>query len=153
MHQKYLDSQQTQHYQFFTWKQNYNVIPLSPNLPSPKWKIVQQSEMFLCCFNSLWPGDAIWWHKSELILAQVMACCLTAPSHHPNQCWLLIKRSSGIHLKAISHKIPPQPSIIKMRFKIDYLKFNLNLLGANDLTHLPLVPHICDSESGQHWFR
>ena len=23
----------------------------------------------------------------------------------------------------------------------------------SDLTHLPLVPHICVSESGQHWFR
>ena len=22
-----------------------------------------------------------------------------------------------------------------------------------ELTHLPLVPHICDSELGQHWFR
>ena len=25
--------------------------------------------------------------------------------------------------------------------------------GANGLTHLPLVPHICTSESCQHWFR
>ena len=23
----------------------------------------------------------------------------------------------------------------------------------DDLTHLPLVPHIYDIESGQHWFR
>ena len=26
-------------------------------------------------------------------------------------------------------------------------------LGFNDLTHLPLVPHICVSNSGQLWFR
>ena len=26
-------------------------------------------------------------------------------------------------------------------------------LGLSVLTHLPLVPHICVSESGQHWFR
>ena len=25
--------------------------------------------------------------------------------------------------------------------------------SLNELTHLPLVPHICVSESGQHWFR
>ena len=25
--------------------------------------------------------------------------------------------------------------------------------GGDGLTRLPLVPHICVSESGQHWFR
>ena len=32
----------------------------------------------------------IWWHKSWSTLAQVMACCLMAPSHYLNQCWLII---------------------------------------------------------------
>ena len=32
-------------------------------------------------FNSLRPSDVIWQHRSESTLAQVMACCLTAPSH------------------------------------------------------------------------
>ena len=41
-------------------------------------------------FSSLWPNDAIWWHRSGSPLAQVMACCLTAPSHYLNQCWLMI---------------------------------------------------------------
>ena len=40
--------------------------------------------------NSLGPGDTIWWHKSGSTLARVMACCLTAPSHYLNQCWLII---------------------------------------------------------------
>ena len=39
-------------------------------------------------FNSLCSGDTIWRHRSESTLAQVMACCFTAPSHHLNQCWL-----------------------------------------------------------------
>ena len=38
--------------------------------------------------NSLWPSDAIWRHRSGSTLAQVMACCLTAPSHYLNQYWL-----------------------------------------------------------------
>ena len=38
--------------------------------------------------NSLRPSDAIWRHTSGSTLAQVMACCLTAPSHYLNQCWL-----------------------------------------------------------------
>ena len=32
--------------------------------------------------NSLWPSDAIWRQRSESTLAQVLACCLTAPSHY-----------------------------------------------------------------------
>ena len=39
-------------------------------------------------FNSLWPSDTIWRHRFGSTLAQVMACCLTAPSHYLNQCWL-----------------------------------------------------------------
>ena len=31
-------------------------------------------------FNSLWPGDDKLRYRSGLTLAQVMACCLTAPS-------------------------------------------------------------------------
>ena len=38
--------------------------------------------------NSLWPSDAIWRQGSRSTLVQVMACCLTAPSHYLNQCWL-----------------------------------------------------------------
>ena len=41
-------------------------------------------------FNSLGPSDAIWRWRSWSTLVQVMACCLTAPSHYLNQCWLII---------------------------------------------------------------
>ena len=40
--------------------------------------------------NSLWLSDVIWRQGSRSTLAQVMACCLTAPSHYLNQCWLMI---------------------------------------------------------------
>ena len=40
--------------------------------------------------NSLYPSDALWWHRSGSTLAQAMACCLMAPSHYLNQCWLII---------------------------------------------------------------
>ena len=39
---------------------------------------------------SFWPSDAIWRQRSGSALTQVMACCLTAPSHYLNQCWLII---------------------------------------------------------------
>ena len=48
-----------------------------------KWK-----KYFL---NSLWPSDAIWQYSSGSPLTQVVPCCLTAPSHYLNQCWLVIK--------------------------------------------------------------
>ena len=41
-----------------------------------------------CC--SLRPSDAIWRQGSRSTLVQVMACCLTAPSHYLNQYWLII---------------------------------------------------------------
>ena len=44
------------------------------------------------CLNSLGPSDAIWRWRSWSRLVQVMACCLTAPSHYLNQSWLIISR-------------------------------------------------------------
>ena len=38
----------------------------------------------------MWPSEAIWRQRSESTFAQVMACCLTAPSHYLNQCWFII---------------------------------------------------------------
>ena len=36
--------------------------------------------VIFCWVNSLWPSDTIWRQRSGSTLAQVMACCLTAPS-------------------------------------------------------------------------
>ena len=47
------------------------------------WLIVFSYE-----FNSLWPSDAIWCHKTWSTLVQVVGCCLTAPNHYLNRCWL-----------------------------------------------------------------
>ena len=44
------------------------------------------------CVNSVWPSDAILRRRSGA-LAQVMACCLTVPSHYLNQCGLIISNS------------------------------------------------------------
>ena len=52
-----------------------------------------QASVSLCkVLNSLRPSDAIWWQRSGSTLAQVMACCLTAPSHYLNQGWLIISK-------------------------------------------------------------
>ena len=38
-------------------------------------------------FNSLWPSDAIWCHRSRSTLVQVMVCYLMVPNHYLNQYW------------------------------------------------------------------
>ena len=43
-------------------------------------------KMTLNPINSLWPSDPLRRQGNESTLAQVMACCLTAPSHYLNQC-------------------------------------------------------------------
>ena len=37
-------------------------------------------------------SDAIWRHRSELTLAQVIACCLKVPSLYLNHCWLFFSK-------------------------------------------------------------
>ena len=54
--------------------------------------IIWQRYEVVFFFNSLWTNDAIWLHISGSTLAQVMACCLTAPSHYLNQCWLITSK-------------------------------------------------------------
>ena len=44
-------------------------------------------------FKSLWPSDAIWWHRSGWT------------SHYLDQCLLIIKVCCGIHLRTISPEI------------------------------------------------
>ena len=41
--------------------------------------------------NLLFASDSLWHHKTCLTLVQVMACCLTAPNHNLNQCWLTLQ--------------------------------------------------------------
>ena len=57
--------------------------------------------------NSLCPSDAIWHPGSGSTLAQVMACCLTAPSHYLNQCWLISKvQWHASHKRYLNHQWP-----------------------------------------------
>ena len=76
-------------------------------------------------FNSLGPSDAIWWCRSVSKLSQVMACCLTAPSHYLNQCWLIISKlhwhsyegNLTLDALAISHKYHLENHLSKFSFK------------------------------------
>ena len=80
-------------------------------------------------------------------LAQVMACCLTAPSHYLNQCWLTI---SMVHWHSCESSFTRDTSAIdhKNQLKITHLKFTLNLPGANELINHMLC---CCPQGRQGW--
>ena len=62
------------------------LIPSAENYIMSLLILAPTSKVFQ--FNSLGHSDVIWrwWSWSKLVL--VMACCLTAPSHYLNQCWI-----------------------------------------------------------------
>ena len=75
--------------------------------------------------NSLGPSDAIWWQRSGSTVAQEMACCLTAPSHYLNRCWLIISKAQWHSYKGnltrdapnISHLNPFENYVHNISFK------------------------------------
>ena len=107
---------------------NFNEILLKIATSLLKKCLLQHGAHFnqasLCWrINSLWPSDTIWWHRSRSTLVQVMACCLTAPSHYLNQCWLIISMVQW-HLSESDFTRDAQPSITKISMKITCLCFN-----------------------------
>ena len=94
--------------------------------------------------NSLWPSDAVWQQRPGSTLAQVMACCLTAPSHYLNQCWLIISKVFWHSSEDIIKRFEDTLSN-KARLKITFLKSHKDLPGANELktiSHKPLGLHV-----------
>ena len=98
--------------------------------------------------NSLSPRDTLWQHRSESTLAQVMACCLTAPSHSLNQCWFLISEDLW-HSPESNFTTSAQVTILWIIF----FKLLTHHPGANELTHCGLATPYGDRELGQHWLR
>ena len=74
---------------------------------------------FQTLINRLWPGDAIWRHRTWSALVQIMACCPTSPSHYMKQLWLII-----------SEVFRPSPD---MRLKITHLRSQSHFPGAKSM--------------------
>ena len=98
-----------------------------------KWLVLQDFDMFLVvawrngwtnsqiagdlrCHGTPVPSDAIWRYWSGSTLAQIMACCLTAPSHYLNQCWLLISEVPW-HLPDNNFTVSAQSTILYNEFE------------------------------------
>ena len=95
---------------------------------------------FWTLFYSLWPRDAIWWHRSGSTLAQVMACCLMAPSHYLSQCWFII--IDVLWHSSVSQV--PKKLIYNKCLEIALLQLQPHLPGANEL-NISVLHHIPSS--------
>ena len=73
-----------------------------------------------------------WLYRSGSTLAQVMACCLMAPSHYLIQCWLIISQ-------VVWHS--PDGNIHWKCWQIIHLKSQPHFPGGNELMQL-LVNHL-----------
>ena len=112
-------------------------------------------------FNSLWPREAIWHHRSGSILAQVMACCLNAPSQNLNNVDSRLSVSIPVqfHRKGTRYAGKDQHSKFFYAFargqwvKTDLCQIQIKLtwLQIVLLTHWGLMMHICVTE--HYWFR
>ena len=74
------------------------LITWIPGLPYVRVIVFDAQDITRSMLNSSGPTDAIWRWRSWSTLVQVMAWCLTAPSHYLNQHWLISKilwHSSG----------------------------------------------------------
>ena len=105
-----------------------------------------QTKIFLIFYNSLGPSDAIWHWRYWSRLVQVMACCLKAPSHYLNQCWLIIS-------KVLWHS---SEDIIIRRFedtntKYYIFKITLRSPRANELTIMMWLAGHAESSWMRHF--
>ena len=82
--------------------------------------------------ESLWPDEAIWWHRSGSTLVQVMAWCLMTPSHYLNQCWLHISKALGHTHGEQFHKVS------KLLFCISQ-----GPIGEKDIVDFLYNTHLC----------
>ena len=71
----------------------------------------------------------MWRHRSGSAFVQVIACCLTAPSHYPNKWWLIIK---GLLWHA-PEAIPQEMLMILIHnvFRVDAFKITMTFLWGH----------------------
>ena len=87
---------------------------------------------------------AYWCHmvkRAGSTLVQVIACCLTAPSHYLNQCWLIMSEVLQHTPGGKFRNRCPRYLLVDMSLKMTNLSFQSNLPGAKELkwwSHAPI---------------
>ena len=90
--------------------------------------------------NRLWPSDVIWRDRRRSTFAQVMVCCLTAPSHYLNQCWCIINQDQW---HSSEGNFARDTTAINQydQLKNCFSKMSFKLPEAIELTNWGLVKH------------
>ena len=81
-----------------------------------------------------------------------MACCLTAPSHYLNQCWLIIHEVSW-HSSEGNFTGPAQDSYPWYKFENYQLKMTARSPSAQWINSLRPDDAYIHKKTHQHWFR
>ena len=76
--------------------------------------------------HPLWPSETIWRRRSGSTLDKLTACCLMAPSHYLNQCWLKITGISQFQLGNFTEN-EEKTCWQKFKFKNKSLKILMHL--------------------------
>ena len=115
------------------WNEDVEVYESIDKMLKEIWMIYLRNItlIYLRNINSLWPSDAIWWHRSGSTLAQVMACYLMAPSLYLNQYWLII--SEVLWHSPEGNFTGDAKDILDMSLKITDLRLQPHLPGVNEL--------------------
>ena len=74
------------------WFKYHTCIPIMLHDKMQRIKRNVHIYLLISTVMELRPGDDIWGHRSRSTLTQVMACCLTAPSHYLSQCLPFINK-------------------------------------------------------------
>ena len=118
----------------------WNSVHLSFCLKKGIGKCLQNGGHFVHLWiNSLWSNDALWWHRSWSTLFQVMAWCLTAPSHYLNQYWSMI--IDGILWHSLASRFMRRVQDINLQngfgnYTFDYCHISQGLMSFKLLAHL-----------------
>ena len=100
--------------------------------------------------NWLWPSHAIRQHRSGSILVQVMAYCLTAPSHYLNQCLFNIIKVQWLSPKS-NFTGDTLPSTTEISLKITDSKFLSSLIVGNESDIKRKSTYLFGEISGQEY--
>ena len=117
-------------------------IAVTPN--NSKWKFLVPGSRF---FNSLWPSGVIWRQRCGSTLAQVMKCCLTAPSHYLNQCWLMISEVLWHSTDSNFTEKTLKLFIIEINLKFVNLRLESNPPGVHEITPSVITWYCIQSDS------
>ena len=87
--------------------------------------------------NSLWSSEVLWCHTFGSPLAQVMACCLMAPSLYLNQCWFVTSTVLWHLLTSKSNfKVSAHATILCNEFESYTYRITVISPRGNDLIYL-----------------